>query len=341
MVNPITKNLIENSKEKNIIIVVSSTNILEVGRDHDYDWSIEEVQTIKSLNQANGRVRRHRTIDNCKINRGILGQHIKVLEDNKNESSIYEKGYEKVGILDHNKNFYNITKKKFIDIDKTSLNNSESIFFKGFDNIEEGKCLPPICTLKKSMISNLTNFDSLKLCSDNYSNNRLIKVEQLRYFEYFSLIVIKNNRKPIVNCLELENDFRFKMFGNHSKVFKFRKNKGGYDVNYNIKGINNNSKNILNISGFKDLIKEKNEEIKLKDIQGNEKELKVKLDKNFIKNKHLLDLNKEVVLRYLLDKIGKHNNENKLNFILFSLKIKEYQHSKEEFYNFKIGLFKE
>lgn len=44
-----------------VIFVVCTTSILEVGRDHDYDWAILEPSSTRSLVQSCGRVWRHRT----------------------------------------------------------------------------------------------------------------------------------------------------------------------------------------------------------------------------------------------------------------------------------------
>lgn len=46
-----------------IVLVLSTTNIIEVGRDHDYDWCIIEPSGIKNIVQAIGRVKRHRSIN--------------------------------------------------------------------------------------------------------------------------------------------------------------------------------------------------------------------------------------------------------------------------------------
>lgn len=34
--------------------------VIEVGRDHDYDWAVVEPSSLRSLIQLAGRVRRHR-----------------------------------------------------------------------------------------------------------------------------------------------------------------------------------------------------------------------------------------------------------------------------------------
>lgn len=49
--------------KSNLVFVLSTTNIIEVGRDHDYDWAIIEPSSIKSVVQSLGRVKRHRDIN--------------------------------------------------------------------------------------------------------------------------------------------------------------------------------------------------------------------------------------------------------------------------------------
>lgn len=46
--------------KRNYVIVVVTTSIIEAGRDVDFDWSVLEPSSIRSLIQAGGRVRRHR-----------------------------------------------------------------------------------------------------------------------------------------------------------------------------------------------------------------------------------------------------------------------------------------
>lgn len=43
-----------------VIFVICTTNLLEVGRDHDYDWAILEPSSTRSMVQSCGRVWRHR-----------------------------------------------------------------------------------------------------------------------------------------------------------------------------------------------------------------------------------------------------------------------------------------
>ncbi|HBC0017993.1 TPA: type I-F CRISPR-associated helicase Cas3 [Enterobacter hormaechei subsp. xiangfangensis] len=46
--------------EENQVFITLATSVAEVGRDHDYDWSIAEPSSMRSLIQLAGRVQRHR-----------------------------------------------------------------------------------------------------------------------------------------------------------------------------------------------------------------------------------------------------------------------------------------
>lgn len=45
---------------RNLLLVVVTSEILETGRDHDYDWGLVEPSSHRSLIQCAGRIRRHR-----------------------------------------------------------------------------------------------------------------------------------------------------------------------------------------------------------------------------------------------------------------------------------------
>ena len=51
---------IEKSEKPNLIFILVATPVEEVGRDHDFDWSVIEPSSFRSIVQMAGRVRRHR-----------------------------------------------------------------------------------------------------------------------------------------------------------------------------------------------------------------------------------------------------------------------------------------
>lgn len=63
----------------NIVFVVVATPVEEVGRDHDFDWGILEVSSVRSIIQMIGRILRHRDITPKFENVAILNQNIKTI----------------------------------------------------------------------------------------------------------------------------------------------------------------------------------------------------------------------------------------------------------------------
>lgn len=57
---PEVRSGIDGSNAENHLFIVLSSPIAEVGRDHDYSWSIVEPSSMRSIIQLAGRVRRHR-----------------------------------------------------------------------------------------------------------------------------------------------------------------------------------------------------------------------------------------------------------------------------------------
>lgn len=81
------------SPEQNIIFIVLASPVAEVGRDHDYDWSIVEPSSMRSIIQLAGRVRRHRSGICSSPNLYLLGTNLKSLEGQR--ASYCKPGFEK------------------------------------------------------------------------------------------------------------------------------------------------------------------------------------------------------------------------------------------------------
>ncbi|TWU62084.1 CRISPR-associated nuclease/helicase Cas3 subtype I-F/YPEST [Crateriforma conspicua] len=58
--DPIIQQRLSESKSQNVIFTVVASPVCEVGRDHDYDWTVAEPSSMRSLIQVCGRVLRHR-----------------------------------------------------------------------------------------------------------------------------------------------------------------------------------------------------------------------------------------------------------------------------------------
>ncbi|WP_434525215.1 type I-F CRISPR-associated helicase Cas3f [Photorhabdus asymbiotica] len=80
---------LEELPEKHHIFVVLATSVAEVGRDHDYDWSIAEPSSMRSLIQLAGRIQRHRQKEPKMPNLHILAKNYKALKATNLEHPAY------------------------------------------------------------------------------------------------------------------------------------------------------------------------------------------------------------------------------------------------------------
>ncbi|OWO84191.1 type I-F CRISPR-associated helicase Cas3 [Photorhabdus luminescens] len=80
---------LEEMPEKHHIFVVLATSVAEVGRDHDYDWSIAEPSSMRSLIQLAGRIQRHRQKEPRVPNLHILAKNYQALKTNNLEHPAY------------------------------------------------------------------------------------------------------------------------------------------------------------------------------------------------------------------------------------------------------------
>lgn len=74
------QNLIQKNTAKNQLFIVLASPVAEVGRDHDYDWSIIEPSSMRSIIQIAGRVLRHRDKLPEQENILLINQNIKQLK---------------------------------------------------------------------------------------------------------------------------------------------------------------------------------------------------------------------------------------------------------------------
>lgn len=64
----------------NNIFIVLGTSVVEVGRDHDYDWAIAEPSSLRALIQLAGRIQRHRQQVPKTANLLVLNKNIRALK---------------------------------------------------------------------------------------------------------------------------------------------------------------------------------------------------------------------------------------------------------------------
>jgi len=58
--NPVIRRHLDNSTSKQMLFILVTTPVEEIGRDHDFDWAVVEPSSYRSIIQLAGRVRRHR-----------------------------------------------------------------------------------------------------------------------------------------------------------------------------------------------------------------------------------------------------------------------------------------
>ncbi|MCH1920940.1 type I-F CRISPR-associated helicase Cas3f [Shewanella sp. A3A] len=76
---PEIQSVLEHANEDNIVFVVFGTSVVEVGRDHDYDWAIAEPSSMRALIQLAGRIQRHRQQAPSQANLVVLNKNIRAL----------------------------------------------------------------------------------------------------------------------------------------------------------------------------------------------------------------------------------------------------------------------
>ncbi|OXS02255.1 type I-F CRISPR-associated helicase Cas3f [Shewanella algae] len=75
--HPIIRGHLNACSAKNMIFILVTTPVEEVGRDHDFDWAVIEPSSFRSIIQMAGRVRRHRDGEIPVPNIGLLQYNLK------------------------------------------------------------------------------------------------------------------------------------------------------------------------------------------------------------------------------------------------------------------------
>lgn len=95
---PEIKAVLESAEEENIVFVVLGTSVVEVGRDHDYDWAIAEPSSMRALIQLAGRIQRHRQQVPHQANLVVLNQNIKALTGELDKPAYCRPGFESAAL---------------------------------------------------------------------------------------------------------------------------------------------------------------------------------------------------------------------------------------------------
>ncbi|MGF1873432.1 type I-F CRISPR-associated helicase Cas3f [Photobacterium indicum] len=70
---------LDKTTTQNNVFIVIGTSVVEVGRDHDYDWGIAEPSSLRALIQLAGRIQRHRQLEPQTPNLIVLNKNIRAL----------------------------------------------------------------------------------------------------------------------------------------------------------------------------------------------------------------------------------------------------------------------
>lgn len=95
---PVIREHLDSGDSKDLIFILVTTPVEEVGRDHDFDWAVVEPSSYRSIIQLAGRVRRHRPADadNETPNMGLLQYNLKGYRGEKKD--VFSRpGYEQGG----------------------------------------------------------------------------------------------------------------------------------------------------------------------------------------------------------------------------------------------------
>jgi CRISPR-associated endonuclease/helicase Cas3 len=79
IINALKTDELSASPAENHVFIVLGTSVVEVGRDHDYDWAIAEPSSLRSIIQLAGRVQRHRQESPKYENIVVLNKNIRAL----------------------------------------------------------------------------------------------------------------------------------------------------------------------------------------------------------------------------------------------------------------------
>lgn len=197
----LVKNFSDDDKEKDLTIIICTTSIIEVGRDHDYDWAIIEPTTNKGLIQTVGRILRHRENNETENRFSILDEMIKAKKVNSAQKMWKNSGvfnYLSEDDIDSKEIKDKIKFEMIFDINDYNQGVYSSIMFKE-NNLNFMKTLEDKSYIKflEKNDKSIKNYIERKQWLNNYHyfNNKFRKKEQKSKTGYVSLFNDIFNRK--------------------------------------------------------------------------------------------------------------------------------------------------
>jgi len=92
--DPVICKHLENTQAENVIFIVISTPVEEVGRDHDFDWAVVEPSSLRSIIQLAGRVNRHRENVVHSPNVALMQYNLMAIKKDVSQPAYCRPGYE-------------------------------------------------------------------------------------------------------------------------------------------------------------------------------------------------------------------------------------------------------
>lgn len=173
---PEIANALKNKKNtqatKHHVFIVLGTSVVEVGRDHDYDWAIAEPSSLRSLIQLAGRVQRHRQLVPTDANMVVLNKNIKALKGV--EPAYCKPGFESIGL-------------PFASHDLSALIGDELTHISSIPRISE-----PVFKNQDFLVSNSADIKNKKLHNAAYPAKTFVVQEHRALI----LSLFANNQKP-------------------------------------------------------------------------------------------------------------------------------------------------
>lgn len=197
-------NAVSEAKEKgisDIMFLVSTTSIEEVGRDHDFDYGITEPTLYRSIIQFSGRVKRHRVESVENENFLILDKTInEILSDDNEKKEVLSK----TDILSKLK--------------KDSLKNSRK-------KQHPEKFWNDTCASTFDELVNMSNFDNITAkttLAEEKDCNDILSLYEFKNKEFFLSITEENKKGNVYSLENYINSANCMLTTEHYDANKFR-----------------------------------------------------------------------------------------------------------------------
>lgn len=203
--HPIIKNCLEKGY-KNIVIIISTTSIEEVGRDHDFDYAIAEPSSNRSIVQFAGRVKRHREHKAVEPNFIILSNPLKIFDIKNSNKKIKESS---VVINEISENPRMDSRPNFI-FEKSNSYETSEIFDLSliFDKIDATICVKSVDN--NSSLSEVIEYNKKFFLLKHEGSQRELSLQNY----------IENPAVHVIDHHYIKN--RFRESGNSMTFFKFK-----------------------------------------------------------------------------------------------------------------------